>query len=75
MKTFDKLKTVDEDNEVTYTPYISDDGRVGYVVRDADGASHYVYLNPSTGGDPPANIFVYAGEANDPNDDSPLCYV
>jgi hypothetical protein len=60
----------------TYTPYVAEDGRVGYMVVNELGQHKLLYLNPS---DPDStddqNVFVYVGEEDDPTYDIPLCFV
>lgn len=75
MTRFEQLAIKDTEANVRYIPYVADDGRVGLEVVDGAGNVTYLYLNPSTGGDPPANTFIYRGQANDPEADEPLCWV
>jgi hypothetical protein len=74
IKFFPEHKIVATDN-MTYVPYVTEDGRVGYRCEPTDGVgkSVYLYFNPSDNtddGEP--NVFVYLGEANDPSQDAPL---
>lgn len=75
MTRFAQLSIKDTDAHVTYVPYVADDGRVGLEIIDSTGRTTYMYFNPSTGGDPPANVFIYQGFDNDPNEDEPLCWL
>jgi len=64
------------DDSVTYIPYATARGQVGYVVRSNDGdRQELIYLNASTGtddGEP--NVFLYQGESGDPANDEPSRY-
>jgi len=72
---FPDEKTVDTDNDVSFTPFVKA-GRVGYKITEIEtGDIRYVYLNPSAGGDPPANVFIYIGEHNNPNDDESVYWI
>lgn len=59
------------DDNVTYIPYATKDGQVGYAVRSNDGARcEFLYLNASTETeDGRANVFLYQGESGDPSND------
>lgn len=61
------------DPDVMWTPFVAEDGRVGYRVQ-AENATDvtFIYLNPSTGGEGSPDVFVYEGSANDPGLDGPL---
>lgn len=60
------------DDQVTYIPYATQDGQVGYVVRSNDGdQSEFIYLNASTGTDDQTpNVFLYQGESGAPHRDA-----
>ena len=71
------------DGDFCYTPFIAEDGRVGYRVRyvvlategRAD-AETFIYFNPSVNhGEDEPNVFVYEGIENDPVHDSPVVFV
>lgn len=65
---------VDHDAGVRYLPW-TDGWAVGFRAVHTDGREHYVYLNPSSGGDDEehvANVFIYDGDAGDPSIDDPL---
>jgi hypothetical protein len=69
---FSALAIKDESSDVEYHPYVSDDGRVGYVVRGPNGRTTRIYFNPSRDSDMgQANVFVYIGEHDDPALDLP----
>jgi hypothetical protein len=61
--------------DVVWTPFIDhDECRVGFRAKavDADDTGTFIYFNPSGGGDGGmADVFVYSGDNNDPNEDSP----
>lgn len=60
----------------TYTPYVADDGRVGYMVENDLGQHNLIYLNPSDPETPDdQNVFVYIGEEDDPALDTPQVFV
>jgi hypothetical protein len=60
----------------TYTPYIADDGRVGYQVVDRFGNTNLIYMNPrSDNFDLPPTVVVYAGREDDPALDTPQVFV
>lgn len=70
--------------EVTYTPFVAKDGRVGYVVRTSPSANEdaayyyqretYIYFNPSDDG-PSPHVFVYVGGDNSPAIDTPATFI
>jgi hypothetical protein len=59
----------------TYTPYIADDGRVGYKVVDQFGNTNLVYMNPSDYVSRGADLIVYAGREDDPALDTPQAFI
>lgn len=64
------------DGMVTWTPFIGNDGRVGYHVQRLDNVeptSVFLYLLPSSEGDEgAANVFLYIGTENEPGEDAPV---
>jgi hypothetical protein len=71
---FPNRKIIDPDSGTQYTPFISDDGRVGYEITNIEtGKFEFLYFNPSNGSDDGVpNVFVYQGVNNDPGNDGPL---
>lgn len=68
---------VDPEAGVRYYPW-TDGYAVGFRAVNADGIEHFVYLNPSAGGDDPEhqpNVFVYDGTAGDPSIDTPSVHI
>jgi hypothetical protein len=63
-----------EAEKIKYTPFVSDDGRVGYEVDNPDGEPEFFYLLGSQEADEgdARTVFVYHGEHNDPTLDGPL---
>lgn len=61
---------------VTWTPFVSNSGIVGYQVDRAEPihpTTVYVYLLPSLGGDEgAADVFLYIGESGNPEKDEPV---
>jgi len=65
---FTERRVHDDDAGVQFTPFITEDGRVGYECTDtATGKFEFLYFNPSNGSDDGvASVFVYQGTENDP---------
>jgi hypothetical protein len=75
---FDKATVTTEGftPDVVFTPFIDhEESRVGYQVKavnDNQTTGTFIYFNPSGGGDGGmADVFVYRGDNNDPNEDYP----
>jgi hypothetical protein len=70
---FPDRKVIDPDSDTQYTPFITEDGRVGYECTDlTTGKFEFLYFNPSNGSDDgAATVFVYQGDSNDPCADTP----
>lgn len=75
MRLFSQFTVLDPAGHVVYTPFVADDGRVGYRVGRTDDradAETFIYFNPSTTErDTTPNVFVYIGGDNDPAHDEP----
>lgn len=78
MQVFNDHAVYDPAARIVYTPFLSDDGRVGYRINytvpadesEAAGVEQFIYFNPSiSDGDP--DVFVYMGIENDPAEDEP----
>lgn len=68
-------RTIETAEGFSYTPYVAEDGRVGYIVADDQGRHKLVYLTPSNGEDEGMpNVFVYVGEEDNPALDVPQCF-
>jgi hypothetical protein len=64
------------DTDVTYTPFVTPEGRIGYIVVWADGRTSYLYLNPSTETDDgQPNVFVYEGPSPNLEHGAAVCFV
>ena len=65
----------DPDADVLWQPW-TNGFAVGFAVSDAQRRTHYVYLNPTQGGDEAvASAFIYAGRAGDVDADAAITHV
>jgi hypothetical protein len=62
---------------LSYLPFITPDGRVGYKIQRDGRPLDFVYFNPSDNSEGEAgdDIFVYRGTVGDPAEDKPLCFI
>lgn len=51
--------------EIYYVPFLANDGRIGYVIRDHHGREQFIYLNPDDG-ERDRRLFLYIGDENSP---------
>lgn len=66
----------DETAGVVWHQWTDGMGAVGFEAVHPDGRSTYVYLNPSSDSDDGVpNVFLYAGDAGRPDEDSALSHV